>query len=107
MFPAVNYLSFLNLIAHASIVFTDSGGVQQEACIHRIPCVTLRNNTEWVETIDIGANRLAGCNPDTIVVAADTAVNSNTSWSVPFGNGDSAQQIAKICSQIIQQSDYT
>jgi len=102
MFPAVNYLSFLNLIAHASIVFTDSGGVQQEACIHKIPCVTLRENTEWVETIDIGANRLAGCNPDTIVAAANTALNSKNSWSIPFGDGDSAQQIAQICSQIIQ-----
>jgi len=53
----VRYLDFLNLIAHAALVFTDSGGVQQEACIHHVPCVTLRDNTEWTETLTHGAIR--------------------------------------------------
>jgi len=102
IYPAVGYLKFLNLIAHASIVFTDSGGVQQEACIHKVPCVTLRNNTEWVETIEIGANRLAGCNPDRIVEEAKNSMKSRPNWSIPFGLGDAAQEIVSCCIQIIK-----
>ena len=70
---AVGYLDFLNLIAHARLVFTDSGGVQQEACIHQVAAVTLRENTEWVETLEHGANRLAGTDPERIVAAARKA----------------------------------
>ncbi|WP_395022674.1 non-hydrolyzing UDP-N-acetylglucosamine 2-epimerase [Dongia sp.] len=94
--PAVGYLDFLNLLANARMVFTDSGGVQQEACIHQVPCVTLRDNTEWTETLEIGANRLAGCNPEVIRVAAAAALETAPAWANPFGDGTTARQIADV-----------
>ncbi|MGE0858715.1 MAG: non-hydrolyzing UDP-N-acetylglucosamine 2-epimerase [Gammaproteobacteria bacterium] len=91
--PAAGYLDFLAFVAHARLVFTDSGGVQQEACIHQVPCVTLRDNTEWTETLASGANRLAGCAPEAIVTAAREAARVASGWPVPFGAGDAAARI--------------
>lgn len=90
---AAAYLDFLAYIAHARIVFTDSGGVQQEACIHHVGCVTLRDNTEWTETLESGANRLAGCAPAAIVAAAHAALAAGNDWPVPFGDGNAARRI--------------
>jgi UDP-GlcNAc3NAcA epimerase len=56
--PPLGYLDMCRLINAASIVFTDSGGLQREAYFHRVPCVTLRDETEWLETIECGWNRL-------------------------------------------------
>lgn len=100
---AVGYLDFLNLLANASIVFTDSGGVQQEACIHHVPAVTLRENTEWVETLEYGANRLAGTDVGRIVAAAEEAYHAERTWPVPFGNGDAAIKIVDICVRALEE----
>lgn len=99
---AVGYLDFLNLLAHARLVFTDSGGVQQEACIHQIPVVTLRENTEWTETLISGANRLAGTDPEKILGAAKTAYHALKGWPVPFGDGNAAGRIVAICQHILE-----
>ena len=98
---AVGYLDFLNLLAHARLVFTDSGGVQQEACIHHVPAVTLRENTEWVETLEHGANRLAGTDPQRIVKAAREAYEVTREWPVPFGDGTAASQIVSIVEEVL------
>ena len=56
----LGYLEFLQLLNGAKLILTDSGGVQEESCILKVPCVTLRDNTERPETIDVGANIIAG-----------------------------------------------
>lgn len=98
---AVGYLDFLALLVNARLVFTDSGGVQQEACIHKVPCITLRDNTEWMQTVRIGANRLAGCDPQRILAAAHQAIASPRSWDTPFGDGTAARQIADISARVV------
>ncbi|WP_276253176.1 non-hydrolyzing UDP-N-acetylglucosamine 2-epimerase [Halomontanus rarus] len=88
-----DYLDFLTLENSASVILTDSGGVQEEACILGVPCVTLRENTERPETIDVGANRLVGTDPEEIVDGALATVDSLNEWKNPFGNGTASKQI--------------
>ena len=87
---------FLELEGKAKLVLTDSGGVQEETCILGVPCVTLRDNTERPETIDVGANVLAGVNPKTILESANKMISSSKAWANPFGEGNTAQKIIKI-----------
>lgn len=99
------YLEFLGLLAGARLVLTDSGGVQQEACIHRVPCVTLRENTEWVETVEIGANRLAGTDPEKISASAGQALRAKVNWQIPFGDGHAAEYIVKFLASEVNRGE--
>ena len=92
----LNYLSFLQLESNARLVLTDSGGVQEEACILGVPCVTLRDNTERPETLDVGANVLAGSNPWEIFDKTKLMLNHNASWENPFGDGTAGEQIIQL-----------
>ncbi len=92
----LDYLTFLNTLSNARLVFTDSGGVQEEACILRVPCVTLRYNTERPETIDVGANVLAGTEPKNMLERAEIMLNRNRDWINPFGDGKAAERIVRI-----------
>ncbi len=92
----VDYLSMLCLQAHAAVVLTDSGGLQEESCILKTPCVTLRENTERPETLEIGANLLAGTNPEKIVSCAKQMLTKNADWSNPYGDGSTAEQILEL-----------
>lgn len=93
---AQDFLDFLRLESTARLVFTDSGGVQEEACILGTPCVTLRDNTERPETVDVGANRIVGVDPEGIVDGANDALDRSTDWENPFGDGRSAGRILDI-----------
>jgi UDP-N-acetylglucosamine 2-epimerase (non-hydrolysing) len=95
----VDFLSFLQLESNARLILTDSGGVQEEACILRVPCVTLRNNTERPETVDAGANILAGTAAESIVTSAETMLNRKPDWLNPFGDGHAAERIINIITE--------
>jgi UDP-N-acetylglucosamine 2-epimerase len=70
--PPAGYLAMLTLVRNARAVLTDSGGLQKEAIWLGRPCITLRDETEWIETLERGWNTLAGTDPDQIVRAAVT-----------------------------------
>jgi UDP-N-acetylglucosamine 2-epimerase (non-hydrolysing) len=102
--PALRYLSFLSLLSAAALVLTDSGGVQQEACLLQVPCVTLRETTEWSETLAIGANMLAGTDPNRIVAAAEHMLAVPTGWTHPFGDGFAASRIVDTVQAVLNQT---
>jgi len=95
----LDYLSFLKLESKAKLIFTDSGGVQEEACILRVPCVTLRYNTERPETLEVGANVLAGTEPKEILEKAKIMIDAKRDWENPFGDGRAANRIINIISK--------
>ncbi len=92
----VDFLSFLQLENNARLVFTDSGGVQEESCILGTPCVTLRDNTERPETIEAGANILAGASPEKIRQCAGVMLGGKNNWQNPFGDGKAGERIIDI-----------
>jgi UDP-N-acetylglucosamine 2-epimerase (non-hydrolysing) len=95
----VDFFSFLQLESNARLILTDSGGVQEEACILRVPCVTLRNNTERPETVEAGANILAGATAESIVASAETMLTRKTDWTNPLGDGNAAERIINIITE--------
>ncbi|MGC7871929.1 non-hydrolyzing UDP-N-acetylglucosamine 2-epimerase [Desulfosporosinus sp. SYSU MS00001] len=92
----VGYLEMILLEKGAELILTDSGGVQKEAYLWRVPCVTMRNETEWVETVQIGWNTLTGASADKIAAA----VASYRQNPLPpyqenlYGNGRASEEIA-------------
>lgn len=91
------YLDFLQLEANARLVLTDSGGLQEESCVLKVPCVTLRDNTERPETLEVGANILAGTNPEEVLECAKLMINNREkNWKNPFGDGEAGRRIIKI-----------
>jgi len=89
-------MSFLQLEKNAALILTDSGGVQEEACILHVPCVTLRRNTERPETVDVGANLLVGYDANDILKGAEKMIDTPRCWENPFGDGTAAQNIVNI-----------
>lgn len=92
----VGYFDMLQLQANAKLILTDSGGMQEEACIIGTPCVTLRDNTERPESIDCGANTLAGVKTEEIITSIEKMIEKKFDWENPFGSGDTAKRIIEI-----------
>ena len=92
----LDYLSFLQIQLHARLILTDSGGIQEEACILGVPCVTLRDNTERPETLQVGSNVLAGTSPKNVLEMTEKMFKVSPNWVNPFGDGKSGKRILKI-----------
>ena len=98
LLPPVGYLDMVMLEKNAAIIVTDSGGVQREAFFHRVPCVILRGETEWVELVELGWSRLAPAQDAAAVtqsIRRALAAPPGQEAS-PYGQGDSAQRIARF-----------
>ncbi len=96
----LGFLEFLQLEANARLVLTDSGGVQEETCILGVPCVTLRDNTERLETLEVGSNVLVGIKPERILEGVRTMFNRENSWENPFGDGRAGERIIEVLERI-------
>lgn len=91
----IGYLDFLVLENNAKKILTDSGGMQKEAYFFKVPCITLRENTEWVETIEDGWNVLVGTNKD-LIHRAVSGFNPNSLQKNVFGDGKASKKIVGI-----------
>jgi UDP-N-acetylglucosamine 2-epimerase len=96
----------LSLEASARLILTDSGGVQKEAYWLGVPCVTLRDETEWPETVELGWNTVVGCDPDR--VEATVARDRPTGPRPPvYGDGHAAHRIIDVLVDQIQRPPKT
>lgn len=96
----VSYLTMIGLEKQARLILTDSGGVQKEAYFLSVPCVTLRDQTEWVETVQAGRNRLAGADKNKIIKAvSEPFVGRSTKPEAYYGDGHAAEAILRILLQ--------
>lgn len=94
----LGYLDFLSLNDHASIVLTDSGGVQEETTVLGVPCLTLRENTERPATVDHGSNQVVGVDPDRILAAAQAVMQqpARQYGHPPLWDGQAASRIVAV-----------
>lgn len=94
----IGYFDFLWLQQNAKKILTDSGGIQKEAYLLNVPCITLRDTTEWTETIEDGWNVLVGSNKEKILDAVNNFEPSKSQRNV-FGDGEASSKIAEILRQ--------
>jgi UDP-N-acetylglucosamine 2-epimerase (non-hydrolysing) len=91
-----SFFDFLILEANARMILSDSGGVVEECCILKVPCVSIRDFTDRPESIEVGASTLSGCSPDKILRSASLMEKRKRSWKNPYGNGKSAIKIIDL-----------
>jgi len=107
----LGYIEFLAMLKHAALVMTDSGGVQEEALTLKTPCVTLRENTERPETVEIGVNFLVGFDPDQIFKNVNYVLTNNElirhrfeGIKNPYGDGKAAEKILAAINHLGERS---
>jgi len=105
----VGFLDMVKLERHAAIIATDSGGVQKEAYFYGVPCVTLRHETEWVELIEAGANRLAPpTGPDVVARALEDALGARgrgIGEPTLYGDGHAAEHIVRVLASSCERDE--
>lgn len=94
--PPIGYLDCLKLMSQAKLLLTDSGGLQEEGCILKVPCVTIRTTTERPETIQVGSNLLSGVASERILRCTQKMLKSKRDWKNPFGSGHASEKILSI-----------
>ena len=95
----LGYLDFAALASQARVIVTDSGGLQKEAYWYGVPCVTLRPSTEWVDTVEVGANQLVDDDPERLVVAVETAEMPEERPQL-YGDGRAAERVAETLASL-------
>jgi UDP-N-acetylglucosamine 2-epimerase (non-hydrolysing) len=109
MMPPASYLDFLDLIQHAALVITDSGGVQEETTFLGVPCLTYRENTERPVTVSMGTNSVVGCDPKQLLLSAlDVLGTGSQGRSAPFRpplwDGQTAPRIVRVLKEAWQRN---
>jgi UDP-GlcNAc3NAcA epimerase len=102
----VGYIEMLSLLKHAKIAITDSGGLQKEAFWSKTPCITIRDRTEWTETVDLGVNFITDIDPTRITQALKQIQNNYSEIKAmftvnPFGDGKASEKIVKVLKEKI------
>jgi UDP-GlcNAc3NAcA epimerase len=96
MIEPLGYLDMIMLISNCSLVITDSGGLQKEAFFFKKYCITLRDETEWIELVNGGYNTLAGAQKDKIIEEVSLASGKNVDFNKPiYGTGDACGKIVE------------
>jgi UDP-GlcNAc3NAcA epimerase len=95
VFEPLGYLELASLASQARVILTDSGGLQKEAYWYGVPCVTLRPSTEWVDTVEVGANVLVDDDPDALVEAVARA-HMPSARPVLYGDGHASERVAEV-----------
>ena len=91
----VGYLDMIMLEKNARLIATDSGGIQKEAYFHRVPCITFRDETEWLELVEKGFNVIVGTKPANIMASVNMLLQKELDWRMPlYGNGAACGLIA-------------
>jgi UDP-GlcNAc3NAcA epimerase len=93
IFEPLPYLEMQRLQISAKLILTDSGGMQKEAYFHQVPCITLRNETEWIETVETGWNQLVGATETLIIEKAQNAKSPSVMQNLLFGDGNAAELV--------------
>jgi len=100
----IGYIDFLKLLSNSALVITDSGGIQEESCILRIPCVTIRENTERPETIEVGSNIIVGLETDSVIKGIGKMINKKKNWKNPFGDGKASTRMIATVRKCLEEN---
>ncbi len=99
----LSYLDFLQLENNARLILTDSGGLQEEASVLKVPCITLREKTERPETVSLGCNVIAGVENSDILKYVEIMLKKERNWETPYGDGKTSEFIIKKLGEIFNR----
>ena len=99
----LGYMDFLMLEQNSSMIITDSGGVQKEAFMMKIPCAVLRNETEWHEPLKYGKSELINVTNIKLILKKIKSIKNKKVWNhMPYGRGDASKKIAKLITRFVK-----